>query len=1119
MKCFERVWPLALAVLFFAVSCEKSDEFGLSKQAGSIGYEVGMSSGFVKGYTKSSPDVSAAESGKRVTIEKLNWQVGGKKLYLHTEVQKNEVKALQNAANISATKGTVLSNAAGPDKMGVSAWIYGGSYEDGKTYFLNDVYDCAGGEVSSNRYWPKKSEGWNFRFYAYAPTDAQTTDNATYVTLPDVAEWENGVPSFDYTVPSDVEKQSDLLVASCDIKNNAAGYGATVPVDFGHALTAVQFKVDGLDNFRIKTVEISGVKNAGTYTYSYSVNGDGNAATSTHDAGAWSVLEEGTGEYTLNFTQGALDASDGTADGSFDCTGKYDHILNPDNTADTDLNNFVLFLMPQELTSDATVTLTGIDEYRGEITLSASIGGDGKKWEKGTKVIYKISVSDVGVEYVFEVEDITAPRSIPGATPVTNTAVVPYYGQIGREYKVISYKKVYKLGQQDPEIVALPWYVAGSNSYQEESDDNPDRNKKTSHWIDWISTMEGPGGITGSEVGEENKGNYNVISIEPEITDGFEGFSHARMLDNPQKGTAESAYNLAGTNGADINETTANCYIVDAPGYYKLPLVYGNAYVNGAVNESSYKSSVGSKVFSGYLSEGETDELALTANVMSPLINYAGAGITSPWILTDTGIQDVCAEVVWQDEPCIITEAKIEGNYLHFRVREDCISEGNAVVAVKQKKDEGAYGEGTILWSWHIWITDNSALESDVEITNRFATNAEHTEYAQNKFGIMGVPLGYCRLDGKYYKERTGQIVFCQKEEDVVRETISLPVNQGAFMVNLENNRDTVVAPPANACYYQYGRKDPFFPAYATISTGEGIPTEDKPYYSDLRDQFKHGYGGGRVGFHMTSDEAQETISLENGIIWPGQMCGRKIFNTPQSFANGGIPYEFHHWISNEGKDWNVFNLWNMNSNVVPMFVYENDSYVIYSNLQELMNIGVTKTIYDPSPAGYEMPRVDAFAGFTYEGVNYGDDRSAINMDDVSWNNPSLGDGYIPGYKFNATPMQEYGVWPASSETLFIGAFGFRNDLAGSILMNDGTSYGDYGAALTSSPVCIQWEANYVPTDEAVTTYTGKYYAMQLARFNYSINSKSFRPFSASNMSIAFPVYPARTGMNGVAAN
>ncbi len=49
-------------------------------------------------------------------------------------------------------------------------------------------------------------------------------------------------------------------------------------------------------------------------------------------------------------------------------------------------------------------------------------------------------------------------------------------------------------------------------------------------------------------------------------------------------------YDLS-TKGGTTAMNTANCYIINAPGRYSLPLVYGNAIKNGATNSSAYISN------------------------------------------------------------------------------------------------------------------------------------------------------------------------------------------------------------------------------------------------------------------------------------------------------------------------------------------------------------------------------------------------------------------------------------------------------------------------------------------------------------------------------------------------
>ncbi len=60
---------------------------------------------------------------------------------------------------------------------------------------------------------------------------------------------------------------------------------------------------------------------------------------------------------------------------------------------------------------------------------------------------------------------------------------------------------------------------------------------------------------------------------------------------------------------------TANCYMIQKAGKYKLPLVYGNAIKNGADNTTAYKPG------------GTT-----SANYCANFVNHANKAISAPWI-------------------------------------------------------------------------------------------------------------------------------------------------------------------------------------------------------------------------------------------------------------------------------------------------------------------------------------------------------------------------------------------------------------------------------------------------------------------------------------------------------
>ena len=128
---------------------------------------------------------------------------------------------------------------------------------------------------------------------------------------------------------------------------------------------------------------------------------------------------------------------------------------------------------------------------------------------------------------------------------------------------------------------------------------------------------------------------------------------------------------------------TANCYVINAPGQYSLPLVYGNAIKDGGTNASAYTSQ----------SSG--------TYVLKTFVNHLDAAITDPYIYNNAGCTPLDAVLVWQDEENLVTNVRLSSDKhsLTFDVPQATIKQGNAIVAVRD-------ADSRIMWSWHIWVTD-----------------------------------------------------------------------------------------------------------------------------------------------------------------------------------------------------------------------------------------------------------------------------------------------------------------------------------------------------------------------------------------------------------------------------
>ena len=257
-------------------------------------------------------------------------------------------------------------------------------------------------------------------------------------------------------------------------------------------------------------------------------------------------------------------------------------------------------------------------------------------------------------------------------------------------------------------------------------------------------------------------GDGSVEGEEQSIIIGANTFTHTQVLqNNPVKGSEASPYDLS-TNGGKSSMNTANCYVVNSKGTYSIPLVYGCAIKGGQPNEISYKSNT--------------------------FVNHAGEHITTPYIYKMVTNIDG-AKLIWQDVQNMVTNIKLSSDKQSLIFKIDNIAQGNAVVA--------ATASGTVVWSWHIWVTDR-----DVSVTAAVPTKAFDTSHTYN---FMPVPLGWC--DGG--------------TSNVAPRNFTLSLIQGQSGKNLSATiaQAGSTATSGNFTYYQWGRKDPFVGSTGTGNT------------------------------------------------------------------------------------------------------------------------------------------------------------------------------------------------------------------------------------------------------------------------------------------------------------
>ena len=203
---------------------------------------------------------------------------------------------------------------------------------------------------------------------------------------------------------------------------------------------------------------------------------------------------------------------------------------------------------------------------------------------------------------------------------------------------------------------------------------------------------------------------FTISTVNQKFKDYFDNTGELNVRD--YLGSSSAPHDLSCDYNGLMN--TANCYVVTHPGYYKFPLVYGNAIKNGAPNAIAYGVKDGKRISSTF-------------------VNHLDGPIEDPYIYKNSGCTVGSADLVWQDAQYLVTNIELcdDKKYIKFEVKRSRIEQGNAVIAVRD-------GSGAIMWSWHIWVTNKDVYETvPIKTLALIGLTTEHT------YNFMPVALGW----------------------------------------------------------------------------------------------------------------------------------------------------------------------------------------------------------------------------------------------------------------------------------------------------------------------------------------------------------------------------------------
>ena len=523
------------------------------------------------------------------------------------------------------------------------------------------------------------------------------------------------------------------------------------------------------------------------------ISGVANEGTLDIETAQWSEVE-GNVSYSV-MPEKELTAADGS------------QYVTPDTPITDDDMTFIV--MPQTLPDGATLSVT-INNQGTESTFTTSLAGI--TWVAGTTVIYHLSIN-----------------------PAKETLFLDVVGDFQTKYTGqtigFSVKSNYNNGADSIPVKWIAEFVDDSGNVI----DRP-------AWVTDL-TMTGDGDTEGKAVTQMQDFVFDQISKESQALQDASDINAT---------SGYTPYNLSSSTGGPSVENTANCYIVNAPGTYSLPLVYGNAIKDGSTNSGAYTVSTHARY------------------MLTNFLNSLNQPITDPYIYNNSGCEPDNAYMVWEDRLNLVRNIKLSDDKktITFDVPHSSIRQGNAMIAVRDK-------DLNILWSWHIWVTDYKPDDNLVKIDTGTSTSYIFHRNVGEIFGDDITNFQACSV----------KIRFTQTDvpDGMQPLTKTVELNQSGTVIKTED------------CftYYQWGRKDP-------------IMANVTQWYDD---------------------DNQEITSLPTKSISTDLPAGEPLLveyiRTPMTF-----------WTANHAYTFLYVNLWNINNSRTES----------------------TKTIYDPSPAGYKVP-------------------------------------------------------------------------------------------------------------------------------------------------------------------
>jgi len=486
----------------------------------------------------------------------------------------------------------------------------------------------------------------------------------------------------------------------------------------------------------------------------------------------------------------------------------------------------------------------------------------------------------------------------------------------------------YSSGSPVPAYRPVKWVIDPADSYSTDGGTSFTTTRPT-----WLTDFHGVREGTDTEFAGGNPATATFTVAKQEYERSAE---HTTVLFNNQKvdGNDPVDLSLYYPDKTSHSLGTANCYVVNRSATtYKFPLVYGNKTSDGT-EAACFKDHTGATITKKLIK----DQLGAKRD------GDASHGTTE--YLWENGVSGkgieptMRAVLLWQDVNGLISSVGCTPDAISFTIGQS--TPGNAVIALQARQvtypdgygysslsssSVSTYGDWETLWTWHIWMTDEV-----------YKNDGSSNEKTYDSFYINGSTADDSKADH-----------IAQLEDDNGTYKI-LPVNLGWV--------------PDNNTFGLYKPRKVTVRLKQADGKGDKRATATVTITQHARQDLYTGTGTVYQWGRPTAFPAVHNIDGTKRKIYDG--AGNDItdqFVLAQATHAGDAIGQPFHVLQTSGSSNTWFDV----------------SSADYATANAMWNAD-SKTVYDPCPPGFRVPKASIFYGFSKTGTTVENDGSQLNM-------------------------------------------------------------------------------------------------------------------------------------------